>query len=149
MPGKVISLQEDFVNGHLSEACRHRLMIAMLLCSEPLYKERSAVVNGDKEPPKAAEAAASEEPKQEGDAEPVSQGIPEFWLGVLRSNPVVSEHVSNPAPSSGSIAQGDAKYLVGEGLGSHVVPGQSAHCNACLWAAVKVLRLGLCWILAF
>lgn len=74
------------------------------LHADPLYKERSDVVLGKKEVPAEyadrseeteegapEQAAAKAEPEK--DEEPVAPGIPGFWLGAMRAQPLISEHV--------------------------------------------------------
>lgn len=67
-----------------------RIRVEVSVDAAPLYEERKAIVNGEKEvpAPKEAEGEAKEE-------EGVPAGIPEFWLGVLRANRVIGESVSH------------------------------------------------------
>lgn len=67
----------------------------LFVAAAPLYAERSAVVNGEKEVPKE-DSVAEDKPKEGEGGELVPPGIPDFWLGVMRANPIVSEHVCLP-----------------------------------------------------
>lgn len=62
----------------------------------PLYEERKAIINGDKEVPVPKEDEEGEPNEDEG---PVPAGIPEFWLGVLRANRMLGESVRFSFPS--------------------------------------------------
>ncbi|KAK9918886.1 hypothetical protein WJX75_007835 [Coccomyxa subellipsoidea] len=56
----------------------------------PLYEERNAIVNGEKDVPAPKEEEG--EPKEEEG--PVPAGIPEFWLGVLRANRMIGDSLT-------------------------------------------------------
>ncbi|KAK9842272.1 hypothetical protein WJX81_003991 [Elliptochloris bilobata] len=64
----------------------------------PLYEKRAKIVKGEEEPPAdaaaPAPAAAAGEAEAAAAAEPVPKGIPEFWLGVLRTHEVTANVIS-------------------------------------------------------
>ncbi len=66
-------------------------IIKVSVDAAPLYEERKAIVNGEKEVPAPKEAEGETKEEEEG----VPAGIPEFWLGVLRANRVIGESVSH------------------------------------------------------
>jgi nucleosome assembly protein 1-like 1 len=78
--------------------------------AEPLYKERSEVVLGQKDVPisyadGAEEGEEAEEAAEKKDTPPPAEeegeipaGVPEFWLGAMRAHPLISEHVRLAIP---------------------------------------------------
>jgi hypothetical protein len=91
-----------------------------IYAAAPLYEERNAIVNGEKDVPAPKEEEG--EPKEEEG--PVPAGIPEFWLGVLRANRMIGDSVSLFFPNLFTVVafSGTCVYLViWEG------PRQNAH----------------------
>lgn len=80
--------------------------------AEPLYKERSEVVLGQKDVPisyadRAEEGEGAEEAAEKKDTSAAAEeegeipaGVPEFWLGAMRAHPLISEHVRLAIPFS-------------------------------------------------
>ena len=62
------------------------------MCAEPLYAKRAAVVTGAEEPP--AITTSEELATEQDDQADVPPGIPDFWLNVLRANPLTQSKVS-------------------------------------------------------
>lgn len=60
--------------------------------AEPLYAKRAAVVTGAEEPP--ATTTSEELATEQDDQADVPPGIPDFWLNVLRANPLTQSKVS-------------------------------------------------------
>ena len=66
-----------------------------MLRAEPLYAKRAAVVTGAEEHPVAT--TAEELSTEQDDQADVPPGIPEFWLNVLRANPITQSKVGTQA----------------------------------------------------
>ena len=71
---------------------RHHWQRNVLCYAEPLYTKRAAVVMGAEEPP-VVETAEELSTEQDDQAD-VPPGIPDFWLNVLRANPLTQSRVS-------------------------------------------------------
>ena len=131
------------------------MYIQQQLCApaEPLYKERSEVVVGQKDVPvsyadRAEEGEEAEEAAEKIDTPAPAEeegeipaGVPEFWLGAMRAHPLISEHVRLAIPLFPAVIS--CTYVVharAESMGN-TVEVQPAGFNTMAWCSACIKTL--------